>query len=301
MDLREFFQNENVIRGGLNLARIAPRWAGHGLAKAVGREIARKKPAVYWQVRENISYITRNHDDQEDLDKTTKTAFVNAGKYYYDFYNTIGKPAKVVRSKVEIPDKFFEAMAQAKKDGRGVQLAGIHLSNFDLGAMAVASHGYEIQALSVSNPSEGYQLQNQLREEYGYIITPIDTTSLRQAIRRLKDGGIVATGLDWPHPEETELTEVFGKPAYVPLGTSRLALMSDCITIILAFYSDSQNGYGMYASDPLEPIRTGDRKEEIALNTRKYMDIFEQVVGKRPEEWMMFRQFWADGNGQREQ
>lgn len=293
MDLREFFQNENVIRTGLNLAKIAPRWAGYGLAKAVGREIARTKPAVYWQVQENISIIT-GIQDEEELKKITKQAFVNAGKYYFDFYHTIGKPAKVLRNKVDIPDKFFEDVKKAQQAGRGVQLAGIHMSNFDLGAMAVASHGLKIQALSVSNPSEGYQLQNQLREEYGFIVTPIEPRTLRQGIRRLKDGGIIATGLDWPHPEETQLTEVFGRPAYVPLGTARLALMTNAVTIVLAFYSDKNHNYGMYASEPLDPIRTGDRQEEIAANTRAYMEIFEKFVSRHPEQWMMFREFWAD-------
>jgi lauroyl/myristoyl acyltransferase len=301
MDLREFFQNENVIRGGLNLAKIAPRWAGYGLAERVGREIADKKPAVYWQVRENIAIITGLQDDDEQLAKITQQAFVNAGRYYYDFYNIIGKPPKVVREKIAIPNEFFDMLTQAKKEGRGVQLAGIHLSNFDLGAMALASHGYQIQALSAANPSKGYKLQNRLRKDYGFMATPINPASLRQAVRRLKDDKIVATGLDWPHPEEENLTEVFGKPAYVPLGTSRLSLITDCLTIIVAFYADpdSDCGYGMYASDPIDVIRTGDREEEIKLNTRRYMEFFEQVVGKHPDQWMMFRQFWAvDDNGQ---
>lgn len=295
MDLREFFQNESVIKGGLNLARIAPRWAGYGLAKMVGRQIARKKPAVYWQVRENIAHITGS-TDEDKLTAVTKRAFVNAGRCYYDFYNTIGRPAKVVRSKINFPDKFFEYMTAAEKEGRGVQLAGIHLSNFDLGAMAVAAHGYSVQALSVANPSEGYKLQNQLRKEYGFIVTPITPVSLRQGIRRLKSGGIIAVGLDWPHPEEISLTEVFGKPAYVPLGTARLALISNCLTIILAFYFDSRRGYSMYVSEPMEAIRTGDRDKDVALNTQKYMSFFEQIVSKHPDQWMMFRKFWADGD-----
>ncbi|HKJ27461.1 MAG TPA: hypothetical protein VJ965_07470, partial [Anaerolineales bacterium] len=119
MDLREFFQNENVIRGGLNLAKIAPRWAGYGLAKRVGQEIADKKPAVYWQVRENIKIITGLQDDDEQLAEITQRAFVNAGRYYYDFYNIIGKSPKVVRKKIAIPNKFFDMMTQAEKDGRG--------------------------------------------------------------------------------------------------------------------------------------------------------------------------------------
>ena len=296
MDLREFFQNTSVIRTGLNLARISPRWLGYGLAKAVGREIARSKPAVYWQIRENISIITASQDEAE-LDRITRSALVNAGKYYYDFYHTIGKPVEVMRTKVNIPDKFFEDIEQIQQTGVGVQLAGIHLSNFDLGAIVIASRGIKHLALSVANPSEGYQLQNQLRKKYGFVTTPITPKSLKQAVQRLKEGGVVANGLDWPHLEETNLTEVFGRPAYVPLGAARLALLTNCVTFIIALYNDSESNYHLYHSEPIEVIRTGNRQEDITANTRAYVNIFEKMVSRYPDQWMMFRQFWQGADG----
>lgn len=58
----------------------------------------------------------------------------------------------------------------------------------------------------------------------------------------------------------------------------------------------------MYVSEPMEAIRTGNRDEDVALNTKKYVEFFEQVVSKHPDQWMMFRKFWADNGyvGQQE-
>lgn len=294
MDLQNFFKQKGVIRSGLMAARAAPRWAGYGLAKMTSRLIARQKPAVYWQLRENISHIPGTDDEPGKLDQITRQAFVNAGKFYYDFYNSVGKPPEEIRKKVDVPFKIFEVIEQAKSAGRGVQFAGIHLSNFDLGSISLSAHGLTIYGLSAANPNEAYEFQNEIRKKYGFIATPINTSNLRDGIRRLRNGGIVAGAIDWPHPDKPPTMDVFGKPAHVPLGTARLALLSDPITMLLAFYSDSQGSYKMHVSEPLEAIRTGNKEEDVILNTRVYMEFFENVVRQHPDQWMMFHKFWAD-------
>jgi lauroyl/myristoyl acyltransferase len=114
------------------------------------------------------------------------------------------------------------------------------------------------------------------------------------AVKLLRNGGIVATGLDWPHPEETCLTEVFGKPAYVPLGTARLALMTKAVTFVVSFHTKPDGSESVTISDPIEVIHTGDRSEDIARNSAAYIRIFEQIVCRYPDQWMMFHKFWAD-------
>lgn len=276
------------------LAKAMPKWAGYGFAKQVGRMIANQKPAVYWQMRKNIAHIPGTNEEPGQLDKITRQAFINAGKFYYDYYHSIGLPPDKIQKQIPIPDELFERIEQIQSSGRGVQLAGIHLSNFDLGSIILASHGLHIQALSAADPNEGYEYQNELRLRYGFMATPINPGSLKTAIRRLREGGIVAVGLDWPQPDETCLTEVFGKPAYVPLGTARLALLSDAVTLILAFYFDSRNNYRLHFSDPIEVIRTGNKQEDICVNTAAYMGYFESIVSQYPDQWMMFHKFWAD-------
>lgn len=256
--------------------------------------IANRKPAVYWQLRDNIAHIPGTNDEPGKLDKITRQAFINAGKFYYDYYHAVGLPPKDIQKKIVIPDIVFERIKEIQSSGRGVQLAGIHLSNFDLGAIILASHGLHIQALSAANPNEGYEYQNELRLRYGFMATPINPGSLKTAIHRLQDGGIIAVGLDWPQPDEAILTEVFGKPAYVPLGTARLALLSDAATLILAFYYDKKKGYLMHVSEPFEVIRTGNKQDDIRVNTEAYMRFFESVVSQHPDQWMMFHKFWAD-------
>ena len=216
------------------------------------------------------------------------------GKCYYDFYHVIGKTPEEVVKHVNIPARLFEEVDRIQAEGRGVLIAGMHMSNFDLGSICLSANGLVIQGLSAANPNQGYQFQNELRKKYGFRTTPIDPKTLREAIRNLKNGGIVATGLDWPQPDETELTEVFGKPAYIPLGTARLAMMANAVTIIVAFYKDSRPGYQMHMSEPMDVIRSGNKSEDIRLNTRQYMKFLEKILSQHPDQWMMFHSIWAE-------
>ena len=90
------------------------------------------------------------------------------------------------------------------------------------------------------------------------------------------------------------LTEVFGKPAYIPTGTARLALLSNAVTIIIGFYMDENFQNRLMYSDPIEVIRTGNKEEDIKRNTEKYMEIFEDFVQQYPDQWLMYHKFWAD-------
>ena len=294
MDLREFFKKEKNIRAGMWLARLTPRVLGYRVAEYAGNKIAESKPAVYQQLRENISYIPGANHEPGKLDELTRRAFINAAKYYYDFYHVIGKPSSKIIENVHIPQSLFDQIKQIQASGRGVLIAGIHLSNFDLGSLCLAALGLKVQGLSAASPNGGYQFQNEIRKKYGFYTTPINPQSLREAIHNLNNGKIVAGGLDWPQHDETELTEVFGKPAYVPLGTARLALLSNAVTIVIAFYKDSRPGYQLHYSEPMEVIRTDNKREDIKLNTRQYIAFFENIVSQYPDQWLMFHKFWAN-------
>ena len=294
MDLQELFKSDRAVATGMWLARLTPRWFGYGLARYAGNQIAKNQSGVYAQLSENISHIPGTNEKPGQVHELTRRALINAGKYYYDFYHMVGKSPLEVTKKVNIPDHLLETVRNIQASGRGVQLAGIHLSNFDLGSISLGAHGLEILGLSAANPNQGYEFQNKLRKKYGFIATPIEPKSLREAITRLKNGGIVAGAIDWPKSGETELTEVFGKPAHIPLGVARLAIMTNAVTIAIAFYKDSRPEYQIYVSEPMEVIRTGNKQEEIKLNTRKYLDFFENVVSRHPDQWMMFHKFWDE-------
>jgi KDO2-lipid IV(A) lauroyltransferase len=254
--------------------------------------IARRKPAVYEIVRHNLSHFPEFSENEEKLDAVTKQMFFNGGRYYYDHYRYMSRSLKAVEQAVWIPEEYLDHIREAVGRGQGVLLLGTHTGNFDLGAMAVASKGFKIQLLSLAAPPEGFKLMNEFRAAVGYDVTPITPAALRKGISRLKRGGIVATALDWPHPEEGTPLEVFGKPSYAPLGAARLAWLSGALVVIVSFYLDPTEGYKIHNLPPVEMVNTGDRDEDICTNAKKLIKIFEKLVVQHPDQWMMYHPFW---------
>lgn len=294
MDLQEFLKQRWVIFAVLGIVRLVPQKLGYALMDLAAQRIANQKPRVYQKLRANIANLPGTDTSPGQLDRLTHQAFRNAGRFYYDFYHLVQKPVSRAKQQIHIPDEVYDQITKVQQSGRGVILAGMHTGNFDLGMVALASDKLAITALSAANPNEAYKIQNRLRSKSGLELLPITPASLKKAVKLLQNGGIVATGLDWPHPEESSLTEVFGKAAHIPLGTARLALLSNATTIVVSFHRKPDGRDSVTISDPIDVIRTGDRQEEIALNTAAYMRVFEEFIQQIPDQWMMYHKFWAD-------
>lgn len=298
MNLREMARSTSFIRFTVWLARTLPPRFAHALIRFAVRQVAKRKPEVYLTVRNNYSHFPGMDGDEHKLDDLTNRMFFNVGRFYYDHYRYIGRSLKEIEKAVEIPQDYLDHIWEAVNRGQGVLLVGTHTGNFDLGAMAVATKGFKIQLLSLAAPPEGFKLMNDFRASVGYEVTPITPSSLRQGISRLKNGGVVATALDWPHPEEGTTVEVFGKPSYAPLGGARLAHLSGARVMVVSFYLDPVEGYKIHNIPPVEMDNTGDREKDVITNTKKLVKIFEELVVQNPDQWMMFHPFWPTSERQ---
>ena len=294
MRLHDFTSSKPATQLALFLSRHAPPWMGYGIARLAANVIARQKPDIYWTVRANLRQIVGSGADGGALHEKTRQAFAHAGQTYYDFFRAVGQPPEVLAEAVRVPETVIEFMRSETARGRGVLLLGIHTSNFDLAILAVGAQGLPIQALSLTDPGAGFRVMNRLRTSAGFELTPITPESLRAAIRRLRNGGIVATGVDRPIPQDRELIEFFGRPAYLPVGPTRLALMTGATVLVGGCSYDPEERYRLEYTGPVEMVRTGDRRQDILINARKIATVMEEYIRARPEQWLMFHPIWPE-------
>jgi lauroyl/myristoyl acyltransferase len=294
MRFQDVTSSKAATRIGIFIGQHMPRWLGYGLARVVSGVMARQKPQIYWTVRANLRQILGSEADDVRLDEMTRHVFFHAGQTYYDFFHAIDQPPEVLAEAVRIPEAFIAQIQSETARGRGVLLLGTHMSNFDLASLSMGAQGLPIQILSLADPQAGFHILNYLRAKGGYEVTPITPESLRAAIRRLKSSGIVMTGMDHPIPEDRELIEFFGRPAYLPVGPVRLALMTGATVIVGSCYYEPDEGYAFEFTEPIEMIHIGDRRQDILTNTRRLAVILEGYVRAHPEQWMMFRSLWPE-------
>ena len=294
MRVQDLISSRPMTRLGLFIGRHMPRWLGYGLARIVSGVIARRKPQIYWTVRANLRQILGPEADDATLHRMTHHVFYHAGQTYYDFFHAIDRPPHVIARAVHVPMDVVDRIKAEMARGRGVLLLATHMSNFDLAGLVAGTWGFPVQMLTLADPQAGFHILNHLRSRGGYEVTPITPESLRAAIRRLKRGGVVLTGVDRPIPEDRELIEFFGRPAYLPVGPVRLALMTDAAVFVGSCHYEPDRGYVLDATGPVEMVRTGNRRQDILTNTRRLAVIVEGYVRAHPDQWMMFHPFWPD-------
>jgi len=299
MHKRQLITTGTFVRLALRIMRYLPFWGRRLVGSFWARLVTWGRPPMYYAARANLRHVLGETASPALLNRTLYRLFYNAGRRYYETFYNFGRGitrAENFRPPVIIPPETMAYFEQALAMGRGVFVLACHMSNFDLGGIALAQHvRVSLQALSLADPTPDVEAFNQLRERCGAHMTPVSPDTLREAFERLKNGGAVVTGPDYPIHGEDEPVTFFGAPAYLPSGYVRIPLRTKSPVIVLApRFEDGV--YKVIANPPLELEYTGDREQDVAVNLRRILEQVEDFIRQRPDEWMMFAPVWVEGD-----
>jgi KDO2-lipid IV(A) lauroyltransferase len=270
-----------LSRGAAN--RLA-RWLADALVATPGSRQARA-------VRGNLAVVCGREASDPVIRDLTRRVFRNAAQSYVDLFRAMNGGHEALAQAFRWDPACESSLRVLREIGRGAIIVAPHTVGFDIGLLTLASHGMAVQALSIANPRGSYQVQNRMRLEYGIEITPISTGSLRSAIRRLRSGGFVLTGVDRPLGEGIPLT-FFGREVRMSVGHVRLAQETGAPIVFVASRADGEGQYVAFGGDLLEaeqpPTKDGLRRLAQAVVSR-----MEAVISARPDEWLMFYPLWS--------
>jgi len=291
-----FFTRAGPTRAALALSKWLPPMAGEALSRVVARVLVTAKPANYRGASDNLRHMLPDGTSEREHRRTLYRLFYHAAKsYYYLFHNlAYSNDPRTFRPPVLMTDDVRRFVDEAVKTGRGLFIAGSHTSNFDLAGIAMTQYlPRPVQVLSIANPTSGYEFMNQMRTNDNGFVTPITPASLRDAIQRLRDGGIVMTGTDHPVAGGNSPLTFFGHTAYLPTGYMRIPLTTDCLVMTAANYYDGET-YRIMGNRPWELERTGDRAHDIKTNAQRVLSQLEAFIRRTPDQWMVFDPIFAN-------
>lgn len=116
--------------------------------------------------------------------------------------------------------------------------------------------------------------------------------SLRQAIARLGQGGVVAIAADIPVAGGEPLT-FFGRLAHLPVGQARLALGTGSHVLVGASHRTAGGTYCAEAALAPPPESTGDRKQDAVRWAQGALHLLEGYIRQWPHEWLMPQPVWS--------
>jgi KDO2-lipid IV(A) lauroyltransferase len=279
---------------GLAIGRSMPSRFAYWLSRRIAHGMAVGRRQMYMTLRANLSHVVGPDVGAEALDRLAEEALEHAGRTYFDMFHCTVKDYQTGKAKVRIDPGEWQMALDTCRSGRGTIIVGPHTSNFDLAAQWLVAHGVEMQALSLANPNAGTRLLNTLRGSRGVTMTPIDVPSLRLALARLKQGGVVVTGADRVISRKDPPLPFFGQPAPMPTGHIRLAVQTNARLLVAYCLQDPDGYYHIRIHEPLELEKRATRDEEIRHNALRVLAIIEDVIRSAPKQWLMFVPVWED-------
>lgn len=282
---------------GMSLVRILRPRLARRLAGWVATRAARQESSGAVQaLRGNLSIVLNLPPTHPQVQAAVETVFRRATRSFVSLFESMGRGFDGLRQTSGFDPRLMEIAQARLEQGGGMLYVGCHTVGFDHLMLLMSSLEYPIQVLAYPETEGSYSVLNRIRREFGADLAPIDYHTLRRAIKYLRRGGIVLTGVDRPDPRG-EWLEFFGRKAKLPTGHARLALRTGAPIMVGA---SSEEPSGRYSGKVLALVESseyaGRPDAELALAQRVISE-FESFIREHTDQWMMFYPVWPDDEG----
>lgn len=293
MNFQQLATSEIGTRAWLALGALPPR-SGRAFAAWLTRLLHRRKHGVVYRVLYgNQRQVLGGNAAHEEVDEAVAAVLRHAAMVNYDLVAAVSHGQEAILRAIELGPDFWRNFSAARATGRGVLVCGAHLSNFNLGFLSFAIQGrVPVQTLSAAMPGGGFDVIRRLRNRGMLLDTEIGASSLRQALQRLRAGGVALIGVDWPLPDTDEAAPFFGAPSLLSAGYIRLALSADAVLLPLTCRWTPGRAYHALSCPPIELVRSGDRTRDVMQNAVHILSIVEGWIRAAPDQWLMYHPVW---------
>lgn len=292
IDLQQVINSSLSLRFVSSLARSLPPRLGYRVAYALAEQIARRrKSKIVQAVRANQWVANGEALEGEILDQVVRETLRCWAHSLFDLYH-YNHDFEATSQLIVFDSSFQQVARRPEFDERGLVIAGLHLSSFDLVLQWLVKGGMKLLVLTISDPQGGRRIEYEIRKRTGMNLMPASAATLRHAIKHLQQGGMVLTGIDRPI-EKTDVTpRFFGRPAALPIHHIFLAIKARVPVIITATYLQPDGKYHVFASDLIEMDSYPDLAVGLLRNAEKVLSVAETFIRRTPHQWSVPLPVW---------
>jgi phosphatidylinositol dimannoside acyltransferase len=281
---------------GINLVSAVgqrlPPAAGYRLADLLGGLVAsRRNSAPVQAVRANQWVVRGGALEGEAMDKAVRETFYHAARSIYDMHH-YGPNPKAASQRIVLDSKVQQFARRPEFDERGLVVVGLHLSSFDLVLQWMCMGGLRPLVLTIPNPQGGRRAEYEIRKRTGMNLVPASVGAFRQALKHLRQGGFVVTGIDRPIPDPPACPLFFGRPAALPTHHVFLAQKARVPVLIMVSFLQPDGSYRVTCSELIEMDDYPDRESGTVRNAEKVLRIAESFIRQAPEQWSISLPVW---------
>jgi len=241
-------------------------------------------------VKANLRIIFPKKENRQ-LRKINRMVFRNFAKYLADFFRFEKLNLSYIDKKIKLENLHY--FDDALSSGKGVVVLTAHLGNWELGGVVLAQLGYPFWAVALSHKNKkvnDFFVAQRARKGVNVIALG---KAIRSCISEIRNNHMVALVGDRDFTEKGILVDFFGKPTHFPEGPAALSLMTGASIVPGFMFRNPDDSFTLKIEKPVEFKPTGDKTKDLANLITVYKDIFEDYIRRYPDQWYVFRRFWA--------
>ena len=288
-----------VLRLAYLLLGRLPLPALYGIAHMVGDGAYLFRSGARRAVIANMRQVMGPERSEREVRRAARDVFRNATRYYADlFHSSHLDVQRFYREQLEMEGvQYLEA---AQQSGRGGVIVSTHFGNPEMAVQGLAAAGISLFGLTEPlQPQALSDFTHRLRSRHGHEYRTVSFGALKEAIRRLKRGGLVAILLDRDVGGTGVPMQFCGAETLIPVGAVGLALRTGAD--LIPAWAWRIDGYRFRAriGPPLELVRTGNFDEDVRINAQRLLTLFEGQLRSDPGQWAVLAPIWPAKENER--
>ena len=241
-------------------------------------------------VRANLRVIFPDKSNS-NLREISRKVFQNFAKYLVDFFRFERLNLEYINKNIKLENlhNFDEALAK----GKGVVVLTAHLGNWELGGVVISQLGYPFFAVALPHKNKKVNdFFDAQRNSKGVKVIAMGK-AVRSCMSEIRNNHMVALVGDRDFTEKGIVVDLFGKPTHFPEGPAALSLITGAPLVPGFMLRNPDDSFTLRIEKPVEFYPSGDRSRDLVKLIKIYKNIFEDYIRKYPEQWYVFRPFWA--------
>jgi len=186
----------------------------------------------------------------------------------------------------------IDRFLRLRDDGKPALVFASHLANWEMPALAAASHGLDAAAL-YRGPSidQVDRIVREIRQANMGILVPTTLDAPVKLAKLLERGVHVGMLVDQYHSRGIEVT-MFGRKTRANSMLARLAHHIPCPIHGVRVIRLPNHRFRIDLTDEIEPVRDADGTIDQIATTQKITNVIEGWVREYPEQWLWMHRRW---------
>jgi Kdo2-lipid IVA lauroyltransferase/acyltransferase len=204
-----------------------------------------------------------------------------------------------IKQRVHIEN--IELLKQLQEKKKGIIFLTAHYGSWELATQAVAVYS-DTPVCAIAKPQSNLlvdRIITRWRELFGLKIVAMGI-SVREILRTLQEGGIVALAADQSAPKESVTVIFFGRNVPTFQGPAIFSLKTGAPIILGCTVRQEDGNYTMrFVHVPSDDLNGVSDKSILEL-TRRQVQMTEEIIRQYPEQWMWMHKRWKHVQNQAE-